>query len=65
MSKKQLLKKISPCIGVCQLDINSNLCIGCLRSSDEIALWPQLDNETALQIMEEIKDRCIIEKISN
>jgi predicted Fe-S protein YdhL (DUF1289 family) len=63
--KKQLLKKISPCIGVCHLDINSNLCIGCLRSSDEIALWPQLDNETALQIMEEIKDRCIIEKISN
>ncbi len=65
MNKKKPVKKISPCIGVCQLDMNSNLCTGCLRSSDEIALWPQLDNERALQIMEEIKDRYIIEKISN
>ena len=65
MSKKKLVKKISPCIGVCKLDAKSNLCVGCLRSADEIAKWPQLDNKKALQIMEEIKKRYLVEKVSN
>ena len=65
MSKKKLIKKISPCIGICKLDVNSNLCIGCFRSADEIAKWPQLDNEKALKIMEEIKYRYLTEKVSN
>lgn len=65
MSKNKLAKKISPCIGVCKLDIESNLCVGCLRSADEIAKWPQLDNEKALKIMEDIKYRYLTEKVSN
>ena len=59
------IKIISPCIGVCKLDIESKICVGCLRSADEIANWPQLDNEKAMQIMEQIKDRYISEKTSN
>ena len=59
------IKIISPCIGVCKLDIDSNICAGCLRTADEIANWPQLDNEKAIQIMEQIKDRYITEKTSN
>lgn len=54
------IKIISPCIGVCELDIDSNICVGCLRTADEIANWPQLDNEKAMQIMRQIKDRYII-----
>ena len=65
MNKKKVDKKISPCIGVCKLDVNNNLCIGCFRSADEIAKWPQLDNKKALQIIEEIKDRYLTEKPSN
>ena len=42
------IKIISPCIGVCKLDIDSNICVGCLRTADEIANWPQLDNEKAM-----------------
>ena len=53
------IKIISPCICVCKLDIDSNICVGCLRTADEIANWPQLDNEKAMQIMEQIKDRYI------
>jgi predicted Fe-S protein YdhL (DUF1289 family) len=59
------IKIISPCIGVCTLDIDSNICVGCLRTADEIANWPQLDNEKAMQIMKQIKDRYITEKTSN
>jgi len=62
VSKKKI---ISPCIGVCKLDIDSNICVGCLRTVDEIANWPQLDNEKAMQIMRQIKDRYITEKTSN
>lgn len=59
------IKIISPCIGVCKLDIDSNICVGCFRTADEIANWPQLDNEKAMQIMKQIKDRYITEKTSN
>ena len=59
------IKITSPCIGVCKLEIDSNICVGCLRTADEIANWPQLDNEKAMQIMKQIKDRYITEKTSN
>lgn len=29
----------SPCIRICRIDEDSGLCIGCLRSLDEIARW--------------------------
>ena len=56
MNKKHV---ISPCVGVCSIDPQSGLCIGCLRSSSEIAIWPQINNKRALQIMKEIKGRSI------
>ena len=56
------MNKISPCVGVCSIDRKSNLCLGCLRSSDEIAIWPQIDNKKALEIMKEIKKRSPIWK---
>ena len=62
MSKKKQIKILSPCIGVCELDIDDNFCIGCFRSTDEIAKWPLLDNQKALEIMEDIKKRHIIKK---
>ena len=32
----------SPCIGVCRLDAESGLCLGCRRTLPEIAAWPGL-----------------------
>ena len=51
------INKVSPCVGVCSIDPKSKLCLGCLRSSDEIAIWPLIDNQKALEIMKEIKNR--------
>jgi len=56
-------KKISPCIGVCELDLESDLCVGCLRTSQEIAIWSQIDNTKAMQIMEETKNRILFKKV--
>ncbi|MDM0042993.1 DUF1289 domain-containing protein [Variovorax dokdonensis] len=35
---------ISPCVSVCRMDPGSGLCIGCLRSLDEIAAWSAMDD---------------------
>lgn len=33
----------SPCIQVCRIDPGSGLCMGCLRSLDEIAGWSSMN----------------------
>ncbi|MCA8960027.1 MAG: DUF1289 domain-containing protein [Planctomycetes bacterium] len=30
----------SPCIGLCELDTETGLCMGCYRTRGEIAAWP-------------------------
>ena len=59
------MNKISPCVGVCSINPKSNLCLGCLRSSEEIAIWPLIDNQKALEIMKEIKKRSYTKFNSN
>ena len=59
------INKISPCVGVCSIDPKSKLCTGCLRSSDEIASWPQINNKKALEIMKKIKNRSLTKFNSN
>ncbi|WP_112186173.1 DUF1289 domain-containing protein [Ralstonia sp. GX3-BWBA] len=38
----------SPCISVCKMDEAHGLCIGCMRTIDEIAAWSTM-NDTARQ----------------
>jgi len=63
MKENNYLKKISPCVGICELDLESDLCVGCLRTSQEIAIWSQIDNKKAMQIMEETKNRTLFKKV--
>ncbi|UCE30871.1 MAG: DUF1289 domain-containing protein [Burkholderiales bacterium] len=32
----------SPCISVCRIDDGSGLCVGCMRTLDEIANWARM-----------------------
>ena len=34
----------SPCMSVCRMDPSGELCIGCLRTLDEIAAWARMDD---------------------
>jgi predicted Fe-S protein YdhL (DUF1289 family) len=63
VKENNFFKKISPCIGVCELDLDSDLCVGCLRTRQEITIWSQIDNKKAMQIMEEIKNRTLFKKV--
>jgi len=44
----------SPCISVCRIDDASGLCVGCLRTLDEIAAWGALDDTARRRVWEAI-----------
>jgi hypothetical protein len=46
----------SPCTLVCRID-PAGLCEGCLRTLDEIAAWPTLDDRGRLAIWRAIAQR--------
>lgn len=47
----------SPCIGVCKMDARSGLCVGCLRTIDEIAAWSGLDDGQRRAVMLQLPAR--------
>jgi len=47
---------ITPCIGVCTVGA-ANLCIGCLRTTDEIGNWLNLTPQDRSRIMAERSTR--------
>ena len=42
---------ISPCIGICTLDQDSQNCLGCGRTKNEISKWIQLSHDERMVIM--------------
>lgn len=47
----------SPCIKVCTIHPAERLCVGCLRSIDEIAGWGRMSPEERQAIMAELPAR--------
>ncbi len=41
----------SPCINICRMDGASGLCIGCLRSLEEIARWSRAGDDDKRTIL--------------
>ena len=44
----------SPCISVCRMDSSTGLCVGCLRTLDEIAAWGVLDDDARRDVLQAI-----------
>lgn len=44
---------LSPCIGICSID-DDGLCMGCHRTTGEIAAWPMMDDGARLRLMEDV-----------
>ena len=51
------LEPASPCIGVCVLHPQTQLCEGCLRTGDEIAAWWDATPEQKHRILTEAAAR--------
>ncbi|MEE2731199.1 DUF1289 domain-containing protein [Ketobacter sp.] len=47
---------MSPCVGVCALD-DDDVCIGCLRSGQEITQWGYVDNDGKRAILRNVEAR--------
>jgi len=47
----------SPCVGVCQYDEESGLCLGCNRSQPEISDWKRMDEKQQKAIYAELPER--------
>ncbi|HEY0975544.1 MAG TPA: DUF1289 domain-containing protein [Solimonas sp.] len=51
------LEPPSPCVGVCTLDAQRSLCVGCGRSLREIAEWSSAGAERKRQIVQSAAQR--------
>ncbi len=47
----------SPCISVCRMDAGSGLCLGCLRSIEEICDWSAMDEQARRAVWRLIDQR--------
>ncbi|QLH71057.1 DUF1289 domain-containing protein [Rhodopseudomonas palustris] len=47
----------TPCIAVCMINPQTNLCYGCGRTMPEIARWPRMDSSERLAIMAGLPQR--------
>ncbi len=47
----------SPCVQICLLHPETGLCIGCLRSGEEIARWPAMTAEERRALLAELPAR--------
>ena len=47
----------SPCRKICLIHPEAGLCIGCLRTRDEIAAWSRLSPEARAALMRELPSR--------
>ena len=55
----------SPCVKVCQMDPERDLCLGCARTLDEISRWARMSDAERKRIMAELPKRKLnVAKIS-
>lgn len=47
----------SPCINVCRIDESTALCVGCLRTLDEIATWSVLSDDQRRDVWARLASR--------
>ncbi len=47
----------SPCVKICTIHPTERICVGCLRTIDEITTWSRLAPETRSAIMAELPAR--------
>ena len=47
----------SPCQSICSMDAKNGLCLGCLRTLQEIAQWSQANQQVKRQVWLNIQSR--------
>ena len=47
----------TPCVKICVIDPETELCIGCARTRDEIAGWIGMGTKARVQVMSTLAER--------
>lgn len=47
----------SPCLDICKFDRRTDMCVGCLRTTDEIRQWKKMSDHRRNQILAERRRR--------
>jgi predicted Fe-S protein YdhL (DUF1289 family) len=47
----------SPCLSVCRMSASNELCLGCFRTLDEIALWSRMGEDAKREVWQSIGQR--------
>jgi len=47
----------SPCVKICVIHPQARICVGCLRTGDEIAIWSRMTPDARRKIMAELPAR--------
>ena len=48
---------VTPCVNICRMEPASGLCVGCLRTLDEIVAWAGLDDAGRQAVMRQLPER--------
>lgn len=48
---------MSPCRSICKMSAATGLCVGCMRTLDEIAAWGEMSHAQRAAVMREITQR--------
>ena len=51
----------SPCTGICQIDAGAGWCLGCRRTMDEIAAWPNAASAEKREVLARLAKRACVE----
>jgi len=52
-----MIESLSPCIGICELEVDVDRCRGCLRTLAEVAAWPTLSETAKAAVLADLKRR--------
>jgi uncharacterized protein len=52
----------SPCVSICRMNPQTDLCEGCLRTLDEIAAWGRMDDASKREVWGAIGQRLAKER---
>jgi len=47
----------SPCVKICMIHPEAKICVGCHRTSEEIAIWSRLSPEARRAVMDDLPAR--------
>jgi predicted Fe-S protein YdhL (DUF1289 family) len=47
----------TPCVKICVIDPQTDLCIGCARTRNEIGLWIEMGDVARVEVMAQLPER--------